>query len=60
MESKKEPVGSLIDKHTQESMKEPNINANLAIAERIKEDRKEAKEAVGKLAQILKAGRYKR
>lgn len=56
----KESVTKLIEANTKESLKEPNLISNLAIAERIRNDRKEAKEAVVTFKKIFKAQKMKR
>lgn len=60
MEESKESVTTLINNNTKESMKDPNITANLQIAEKVKADRKVAKEAVGALKKIYKGQKMKR
>ena len=60
MEDSKESVTTLIENNTKENMKDPNMNANMQIAERIKQDRKIAKEAVTTLKKIFKGGKWKR
>ena len=60
MESKGESVSKIIEKNTSESLVEPNLSGSIQLAERIKTNRKEAKEAATKLAQIFKTEKYKR
>lgn len=56
----KESVTKLVEENTKESLKEPNLISNLALAERIRNDRKEAKEAVLTFKKIFKAQKMKR
>ena len=60
MDKGKESVSKIIDANTSESLVEFNMSAIVSLAERIKANRKESKEAVTKLAQIFKTEKYKR
>lgn len=60
MEKGKESVGKIIDANTLESLNEFNLTAVISLTERIKINRKDAKEAVAKLTQIFKTEKYKR
>lgn len=60
MEKGKESVSKIIEANTLESLNDFNLTAIISLTERIKTNRKEAKEAVTKFTQIFKTEKYKR
>ena len=60
MENKGESVSKIIDRNTSESLIDLSQTEIIFLADRIKSNKKESKEAVTKLSQILKTEKYKR
>ena len=60
MEKGKESVSKIIEANTLESLNDFNLTSIISLTERIKTNRKEAKEAVTKFTQIFKTEKYKR
>jgi hypothetical protein len=57
---KENSAKKLIEEYTKEGLKEPDINKNLQIAELVKNDRAQAKEAVDTFEKIFKGQKMKR